>query len=393
LTHRGPDQQGVWESAAVSLGAVRLKIIDLEQGAQPMTSEDGDTVAVFNGEIYNSGELRRELEKAGHVFRSRCDTETLLRAFQEWDVDAFRRLRGMFAAAFWTDSRRRLVLVRDRIGIKPLYFARRGADLYFGSELKAILLHPEFQPRISGAGLDHFLSLNYVPTPYTLVDGIEKVPPGHWIEWRDGVVTSAAYWRLQFRPDPGLDLESAKEELDNLLRSAVREHMVSDVPLGVWSSGGLDSSTILHYAAEESPNRLKTFSISFRGRRFDESVYFREVARQYQTDHHEFDLNPGVDIQSAIQEFATYSDEPSADAGALPVWFLSKNMPQGSDRRPVRRRSRRAVRRLQHLPRRSLRPHPSETAALGAKSGREDDPSAPRVGRKDRLGLQDHSDA
>ena len=308
----------------MSLGAVRLKIIDLTHGDQPMTSDDGDTVLVFNGEIYNNAELRCELERAGHRFRSRCDTETVLRAFLEWDLDAFARMRGMFAVGLWTESRRRLVLVRDRLGIKPLYYARRGTDLYFGSELKTILLHPEIDRRMSSAGLDHYLSLNYVPGPHTLVEGIDKLTPGHWLEWQDGEVRSRAYWRLQFRPDPRIDLEAAKDELDRLLRVAIREHMVSDVPLGVWSSGGLDSSTILHFAAEAAPGRLKTFSVSFAGRRFDESAYFREVARFYQTDHHEFDLNPEVDLRSAIEEFGYYSDEPSADAGAVPVWFLSK---------------------------------------------------------------------
>jgi len=324
LTHRGPDQQDVWESPQVSLGAVRLKIIDLEHGAQPMLSDDGDTVLVFNGEIYNSVELRRELEQRGHKFRSRCDTETLLRAFLEWDVDAFERLRGMFAAGFWTQSKRRLVLVRDRMGIKPLYFARRGGEIYFGSELKAILLHPEIDRRMNRAGLEHYLSLNYVPGPHTLVEGIEKLPPGHWLEWRDGAVTSEAWWRINFQPDSRLDLDSAKEELDGLLRSAVRDHLVADVPLGVWASGGLDSTIILQYASEEWSGKLKTFSVSFAGRSFDESAYFREVANHYQTEHHEFDLNTGVDIRDAVEQLAYYSDEPSADAGAVPVWFLSK---------------------------------------------------------------------
>jgi asparagine synthase (glutamine-hydrolysing) len=324
LSHRGPDQQGVWESGCVSLGAVRLKIIDLEHGDQPMSSDDGDTVLVFNGEIYNHAEVRRELENAGHKFRTRCDTEVVLRAFLEWDVSGFERLRGMFAAALWTESKRRLVLVRDRMGIKPLYFAKRGGDLYFGSELKAILLHPEIERRLSTAGLDGYLSLNYVPGPFTLIDGIEKVQPGYWLEWRDGAVRSEAYWRLEFRPDSHLDLESAKGELDRLLRSAVGEHLISDVPLGVWSGGGLDSTTILHYASEQTAGRLKTFSVSFKGRSFDESTYFREVATRYRTDHHEFDLNPESDLREAIEQFAHYSDEPSADAGAVPVWFLSK---------------------------------------------------------------------
>ncbi len=324
LTHRGPDQQGAWESSAVSLGSVRLKIIDLEHGRQPMASEDGDTVLVFNGEIYNSTELREELRLRGHAFRSRCDTETVLRAFLEWDTAAFSRLRGMFAIALWTESRRRLVLARDRMGIKPLYFCRRGHDIYFGSELKAILAHPEIDRRLDAEGLHHYLSLNYVPCPYTLVEGIEKLPPGHWLEWSSGRIQTEAFWRLELRPDPRLPFAEAKEQLDGLLRQAVREHLVADVPLGVWASGGLDSSTILHYAAEASPSRLKTFSVSFRGRNFDESVYFRQVAERYGTDHHEFDLSPSARLADVIEQFAFYSDEPSADAGALPVWFLSK---------------------------------------------------------------------
>jgi len=308
----------------VSLGAVRLKILDLQHGDQPMISPDGDTVLVFNGEIYNHEELRRELEATGHRFESHCDTETVLHAFLEWGTNAFERMRGMFAAAFWTESLQRLILVRDRVGMKPLYYSRRGTDICFGSELKAILLHPEMERRLDSVGLDHYLSLNYVPGPRTLVEGVVKLQPGHWLEWRDGQMTTQAYWTLQFRPDSRIDLESAKTELDRLLRSSVKEHLLSDAPLGVWSSGGLDSSTILHYAAEASATRLKTFSVSFRGRRFDESVYFREVAERYRTDHHEFDLNADTGLRDAIEEFAYYSDEPSADAGAVPVWFLSK---------------------------------------------------------------------
>ena len=323
LVHRGPDQQGVWESDVVSLGAVRLKIIDLSGGDQPIVSDTGDAVIVFNGEIYNHAELRRELEGLGHRFHSRSDTEVVLHAFLKWDLDCFRRLRGMFAAALWQQSRRRLVLARDRMGIKPLYIHRRGEDLYFGSELKAILEHPEIERRIDRTGLAFYLSLNYVPCPHTLVAGLRKLAPGHWLEWRDGAVTTGAYWRLRFAPRKR-PLAEAKEELDFLLGESVREHLISDVPLGIWASGGIDSSTILHYAAQAAPARLKTFSVSFRGRSFDESPYFREVARAYQTDHHEFDLNPERDLEDAIGELAYYSDEPGADAGALPVWYLSK---------------------------------------------------------------------
>src|SRR6266851_8580244 len=172
LTHRGPDQQGFYQSEHASLGAVRLRIIDLEGGDQPMRSEDGDTILVFNGEIYNNTELREEMRRLGHEFRSRCDTETVLRAFLEWDIDCLPRLRGMFALAIWTESENRLVLARDRVGIKPLYLYRKGTNLYFGSELKALFAYPEVERKLNPLGLHYFSSLNYVPAPYTLVDGI-----------------------------------------------------------------------------------------------------------------------------------------------------------------------------------------------------------------------------
>lgn len=306
------------------MGATRLKIIDLLGGDQPIQTDNGEAAIVFNGEIYNHMELRGELEKLGHRFQSHCDTETVFRAFLEWDTDAFARLRGMFAVALWTTSSRRLMLARDRMGIKPLYIARQGEELFFGSELKAIFVHPEIERRLSMSGLDCYLSLNYVPAPWTLVDGIEKVLPGHWVEWRNGKLRSEAYWRLPEGTNGHWTVESAREELDSLLKQSVREHLVSDVPLGVWLSGGIDSSTILHYAANASSSRLKTFSISFRGRSFDETEYVQQAVKQYGTDHEQLDLNPEQDLQGAIEEFSYYSDEPSADAGALPVWFLSK---------------------------------------------------------------------
>jgi asparagine synthase (glutamine-hydrolysing) len=305
------------------LGAVRLKVIDLGGGDQPFRSEDGDTVAVFNGEIYNHAELRKELEAFGHRFRTRCDTEVALKAFLQWDVQCFARFRGMFAVALWSESTKRLVLARDRLGIKPLYVYRRGSDVYFGSELKALFGHAEIPRTLNLTGLHYFLTLNYVPYPHTLVEGIEKVPPGHLLEWRDGSTRIDPYWALDFRPQPK-SLEDAREELDSLLKSAVREHLLSDVPLGVWSSGGLDSSTVLHYAAEANGSKLKTFSVSFKGRSFDESQYFRQISEIYGTEHHEFDLNPDVELTRAIEDFAYYADEPNADAGALPVWFLSR---------------------------------------------------------------------
>ncbi|MBV9765127.1 MAG: asparagine synthase (glutamine-hydrolyzing) [Acidobacteriaceae bacterium] len=323
LYHRGPNQQGTFESPSISLGAVRLKIIDLEGGDQPMRTDDGDSVIVFNGEIYNHVELRRELEHLGHRFQSHCDTEVVLRAFVQWDLDAFPRLRGMFAAALWQERGQRLVLVRDRLGIKPLYYALHDGNLHFGSELKALFEHPDIPRRLSRTALSYFLSLNYVPTPLTLVEGMEKIAPGAWLEYTDGAIKAGTYWKNVFDPQE-IGLQEACRELDQLLGSSIAEHLISDVPLGIWASGGLDSSTILHYAAQATSRRLKTFSISFAGRKFDESRYFRPLARHYNTSHHEFDLNSSIDLTSAIHEVSCYSDEPSADAGALPVWFLSQ---------------------------------------------------------------------
>jgi asparagine synthase (glutamine-hydrolysing) len=324
IVHRGPNQQGVFESETVSLGAARLKIIDIEGGDQPIKSTDGRTVIVFNGEIYNHPEMRRELEQRGYQFRSRSDTETVLNAFLEWDTDCFARLRGMFAVALWSERDRRLVLARDRMGIKPLYIAQYGEDVYFGSELKAILIHPEIERWLSLDGLDCYLSLNYVPAPWTLVEGVEKLLPGQWLEWQRGSIRTERYWRLPKGKPERWTPEAAETELDRLLRESVREHLMADVPLGVWLSGGLDSSSIVHYASEALGSRLKTFSITFRGRSFDETPYVRQIAEWYGTDHTEFDLNPEQDLPSAIHELAYHCDEPNADSGALPVWFLSR---------------------------------------------------------------------
>ncbi len=304
------------------MGAVRLKIIDLAGGRQPLHA--GGCVIVFNGEVYNHAEIRRELEAKGHRFESKCDTEAVLRAFLEWDVASFSKLRGMFAFAIWDEAKKRLVLCRDRMGIKPLYLYHHGEDLFFGSELKTLFENPLVERSLDAEGLAHYLAVNWVPAPYTLNKGIIKLGPGEYLEWIDGATRVAPYWRLRFAPDDKLDFGAAREELDSLLRASVREHLVSDVPLGIWASGGIDSSAVLHYASQEFSGRLKTFSVSFKGRTFDESPFFREMAEAYSTDHHEFDLNPEVELADAIEQMTHYADEPSADAGALPVWFLSK---------------------------------------------------------------------
>jgi asparagine synthase (glutamine-hydrolysing) len=324
IIHRGPDHQGCFESAYVSLGNARLKILDLAGGNQPIFSSDKNTVIVFNGEIYNHEEIRRELELRGHRFYTHTDTETVLHAFLEWDTESFSRLRGMFAVALWTESEKRLILARDRVGMKPLYICRRGDDILFGSEMKTIFVHPEVERRLNLNALDCYLALNYVPAPLTLVEGVEKLLPGHWLEWRDGKCRTESYWRLPFENPITKTLEQASHELDSLLNESVREHMLSDVPLGLWLSGGIDSSTVLHYAANASSTPIRTFSISFDGRSFNDGDYSKQVAAHYGTRHQQLDFNDGAGVQDAIEEFAYYADDPNADAGALPVWFLSK---------------------------------------------------------------------
>jgi asparagine synthase (glutamine-hydrolysing) len=325
IIHRGPDQQGVYQTATISLGATRLKVIDKEAGAQPMRSDDDDYTLVFNGEIYNHVELRKELIRHGHQFKTSCDTEVVLRAFIQWDTACIEKLRGMFAFAIWCESRQRLVLARDRMGIKPLYYARHGRDLYFGSELKSIFCHPEINRTIDLHALDTYLGLNYVAGAHTLAAGVVKLMPGCFLTWHDGKISSLRYWQadLADAAKPS-SLREATERLDHLLSASIKEHLAADVPVGIWLSGGIDSSTVLHYASQHATTPLKTFSITFNGREFDESPYLREMAVRYSTEHHELDLGPSTVTPDSITELAYYSDEPNADAGAVPVWHLSR---------------------------------------------------------------------
>jgi len=324
ITHRGPNQKAYFECDEVSLGATRLAILDIAGGDQPIYSADRDAVIVYNGEVFNFGELREDLRREGIVFHTHCDTEVILQAFLRWGDASFARLRGMFAIAIWVQSQQRLVLARDRMGIKPLYYFEQNGEVYFGSELKCIFANPNVPRRISMDGLNCYLNLNYVPAPYTLVDGVVKLLPGHMLDWKGGGCTTRSYLPPKQRLPVPTSLDAACEQLDDLLQKSVKEELVSDVPLGVWLSGGLDSSTVLHYATEASPNRIHTFGVTFQGRSFDESRYIREVSRHFGTEHTEFDLNPEAELTDAIQQIAYYSDEPSADAGAVPLWFLAK---------------------------------------------------------------------
>lgn len=324
IHHRGPDQSGVHEDETVSLGAVRLRIIDLAGGEQPIYADHGDAVIVFNGEVYNHAEVRQQLEAKGRHIRSHCDTEVVLHAYLTWGTAAFEKLRGMFAAAIWVKSRRELLLVRDRLGIKPLYLFTHGKNLFFASELKSLFVHPELPRRLSKQGVNRFLNCNYIPKPFTGVEGVTKLEPGSWLRWQDGRQTQGQYWQPPTPEPRPMQEAAALEELDALLHASLREHLLADVPLGIWSSGGIDSTTVLHYAAANSNSRLKSFSVGFAGRSFDETPYFRRVAEQYGTEHNEFNLDPEKELAPVVELLPEYLDEPSADAGALPVWFLSK---------------------------------------------------------------------
>ena len=261
---------------------------------------------VFNGEIYNHLELRPELESHGFQFRTHSDTETVLAAFLHWDFGCFSRLRGMFAVALWTESSRRLVLARDRLGIKPLYVARHHRDLYFGSELKTLFLHPEIDRTLSPSALDCYLAVNYTPGVNSMVEGIERVPPGSWLEWREGEIRSDRYWQFPSVTPRSRSFADAQEELDSLLSQSVAEHFLSDVPLGLWLSGGLDSSTILHYAAQQSSQPIRTYSIAFAGRSFDEGSISARVAAHYGARHERVDLDENSDLCEAIEHFPDF---------------------------------------------------------------------------------------
>jgi asparagine synthase (glutamine-hydrolysing) len=318
LVHRGPDSFGEFSDGDVALAARRLSIIDLETGDQPIANEDGTLHVIQNGEIYNYRELRRELERAGHHFRTQGDTEVLLHLYEERGDRFAERLRGMFAIAIWDARRRRLVLARDRFGIKPLYYRAADNELAFASELRAL-------PRgeIDLDALEAFLAFNSIPAPLTIFRKISKLPPGHLLIWEDGRVELRRFARPapleELREDEEAELV---EELRSRLRDSVRAHLVSDVPVGVLLSGGVDSAFLAALAAEESSETLRTFSIGFEERSFDELAGARLVAERYGTQHRELVLRP--DAALLLPALADAFDEPFADSSALPTYLVSQ---------------------------------------------------------------------
>ena len=322
IRHRGPDDEGTHVEPGVAIGMRRLSIIDLATGQQPIHNEDSTVWVVFNGEIYNYAVLRNELESLGHRFYTASDTETIVHAYEEWGEDAFGRLRGMFGIALWDSRCRALLLARDRVGIKPLHYALEGDRLYFGSEIKSILAARESSPAIDLEALDHYLSYLYTPRDGSIFAGICKLPPGHVLRWQGGRLEVRRYWEVPVDEiAPASDTE-AVEGLRAVLRDAVRSHLMSEVPLGAFLSGGVDSSLVVGLMAEASSRPVRTFSIGFDVAEYDELEHARTVARHFATDHHEFVVKP--DALAIIDDLISHFDEPFGDSSAIPTWYVSE---------------------------------------------------------------------
>ncbi len=325
LVHRGPDDDGLFARGPVALAARRLSIIDLDHGHQPIANEDGSVVVVQNGEIYNYRELKRELESKGHRFRTECDTEVLVHLYEEHGDAFVERLRGMFAVALWDERQRRLLLARDRFGIKPLYYRLADGDLSFASELKAMLEQPGFSRAIDPQAVAAYLAFNSIPAPLTIFSEARKLPPGHLLIWRDGAIELSRY----ARPAPVAadevqegSMDELAAELREVLRDSIRAHLVADVPVGVLLSGGVDSGGITALAAGESTEPLKTFSIGFEESGFDELSRARLVAERFGTDHRELILRP--DAVELLPKLVESFDEPFGDSSALPTYLVSE---------------------------------------------------------------------
>jgi asparagine synthase (glutamine-hydrolysing) len=325
LIHRGPDDEGFYlgKGKGVGLGMRRLSIIDLQTGRQPVHNEDGTVWVVFNGEIYNFRDLRRTLEQRGHVFSTATDTEVIVHLYEDFGPQCVEHLRGMFAFALWDDHRKTLLLARDRLGIKPLYYAVVNGRLLFASELKAILQVPEVERSLNWQAVSHLFTSLTTPPAESIIAGVRKLEPGHLLTASPGKEPQIKrYWEVRFEPDYSRSEEDYAEELRELLQESVSLHLVSDVPLGVFLSGGIDSSAIVATMARLAPGPIKTFSIGFPDRDFNELDYARLVAKRFGTDHHELILEP--DVVDNLEDLAWYLDEPFGDPSAIPTYMVSK---------------------------------------------------------------------
>src|SRR6266576_3005751 len=322
IRHRGPDDDGFYLNGPVGLAMRRLAIIDLKSGQQPIHNQDRTAWIVFNGEIYNYRELREHLEKLGHKFYTDSDTEAIVHAYDQYGTDCPKYLRGMFAFAIWDERTQSLFLARDRVGKKPLLYAQLDGELVFGSEFTALLEHPRISRDVDFEAIHHYLSFICVPAPLTAYRAIRKLEPGHWLLWRGGEIKTERYWELDFSKKLSIDEEEAGERVVELLRDAVRVRLMSEVPLGAFLSGGIDSSAVVALMAQESSEKIKTFSIGFDEQDFSELHHARRVAEHVGADHHEFIVRP--DAMQILPTLVEHYGEPFADSSAIPSYYVSK---------------------------------------------------------------------
>lgn len=319
IAHRGPDDQGVFVSGNLGLGSRRLKIIDLETGHQPMSNEDASVWIAFNGEIYNYRSLTEELKKRGHRFKTKSDTESILHAYEEFGVACLERLNGMFAMAIWDAQKQRLLLARDRLGIKPLYYYFDGENLVFGSELKSILRAPGIERSVDLVALNNYLTFEYIPSPRAIFQKMRKLEPGHYLTWDGKKLVRHPYWQLLVQPQ---SQEDANGRLRELMTDAVHLRLVSDVPLGAFLSGGIDSSIVVALMAQLVDEPVKTFSIGFKESSYNELEYARAVATRYATDHHEYVIE--ANALELTEKLIAHFDEPFGDFSIFPTYLVSK---------------------------------------------------------------------
>jgi len=323
LAHRGPDGDGVWTDGPVGFGHRRLAVIDLSDlGRQPMHSIDGRLSITFNGEIYNFEDLRQDLERRGCRFRSRSDTEVILEAYRTWGVDCLTRLRGMFAFAIWDHDARRLFAARDRAGKKPFYYRVDADGFSFASEPKAFLADPGFRAEADPTALFHYLSFQYVPTPASAFRGVARLPPAHYLTLDDSGLRTKRYWQLDYAPKHTWNEQEASEAILERLREATRLRLISDVPLGAFLSGGIDSSVVVALMAEHAAGPVKTFSIGFEEQAYNELPHARLVADRFGTDHHELVVRP--DALAMLPKLVWHYNEPYADSSAIPSMYLAE---------------------------------------------------------------------
>jgi asparagine synthase (glutamine-hydrolysing) len=322
IRHRGPDEDGFYVRGPVGLAMRRLSIIDLKGGQQPIHNQDQTAWIVFNGEIYNYLELRQKLEKLGHTFYTNSDTEAIIHAYDRYGSDCAKHLRGMFAFAIWDERTQELFLARDRVGKKPLLYALVNGQLIFGSEFSALLLHPEISRDILPEALDYYFSFMCVPAPLTAYRAIKKLEPGHTLRWRKGEIKTEHYWQPDFSHKLKITEEEAGERAIEILREAVRVRLMSEVPLGAFLSGGIDSSAIVALMSEESSERIKTFSIGFDEQDFSELHHARRVAEHVGAEHHEFIVKP--DAMEVLPILVEHYGEPYADSSAVPTYYVAK---------------------------------------------------------------------